>query len=240
MKKSVITIHLILLIVFGLILWSSLQFKSSEDFNYAIPKNYLGFGIDVSHHQGKIDWDTLFVQTLSPAINFVYVKATEGKDHIDREWEYNRTALLRKEIKHGAYHFFRPGTDPIEQVNHFLKHYKPQVADLAPVLDVEIEGISDQVLIQNVMIFLTELENRTGKRPIIYTSYHFYKTKFQNHFEKYKFWIAAYSEPFLLPKDERILYWQFTDQGDLPFHKGVKVDLNVSRVDFGYAQSPAH
>ncbi|HZH85741.1 MAG TPA: GH25 family lysozyme [Brumimicrobium sp.] len=240
MKKSVITIHLVFLIIFGLILWSSLQFKSSEDFNYAIPKNYLGFGIDVSHHQGKIDWDTLFVQALSPAINFVYVKATEGKDHLDREWEYNRAALLRKKIKHGAYHFFRPGTDPIEQVNHFLHIYKPQTTDLAPVLDVEIEGVSDQVLIQNVAIFLTELENRTGKRPIIYTSYHFYKTKFQNHFEKYKFWIAAYSEPFLLPKDERILYWQFTDQGDLPFHKGVKVDLNVSRVGFDSAHPPAH
>jgi lysozyme len=239
MKRASTIVPLVSLIIFGFILWSSLQFKSSSDFNYDIPKNYKGFGIDVSHHQGKIDWDTLFAQPLSPVIDFVYAKATEGQDHIDSEWEYNRAELLKNKVKHGAYHFFRPGTDPIEQVNHFLKNYKPQINDLAPVLDVEIEGVSDLILIQNVGKFLTELEKRTGKRPIIYTSYHFYRTKFKNKFEHHKFWIAAYSEPFLLPKDERILYWQFTDKGDLPFHKGVKVDLNVSRVDFGYAQSPA-
>ncbi|RYM34856.1 hypothetical protein ERX46_05630 [Brumimicrobium glaciale] len=231
-KRPVIIPLILFLIIFSLILWSSLQFKSSDDFNYAIPKNYKGFGIDVSHHQGKINWDTLFSKPLSPTIQFVYAKATEGKDHTDREWGYNRSELIRKKIKHGAYHFFRPETNPLEQVNHFLKQYQPRETDLAPVLDVEIEAISDEVLLENMKIFLVEVEERTGKRPIIYTSFHFYRTKFKNQFEDYKFWIAAYSEPFLLPKDERILYWQFTDQGDLPYHKNVKLDLNVSRVAF--------
>lgn len=232
-QKRPITILLILfLIIFGLILWSSLQFRSSDDFNYAVPKNYKGFGIDVSHHQGKINWDTLFHKPLTPAIQFVYAKATEGKGHIDREWEYNRAELIRKNIKHGAYHFFRPATDPLEQAIHFLNIYKPRDTDLAPVLDVEIEAVSDEVLFENMKIFLLEVEEKTGKRPVIYTSFHFYRTKFKNRFEEYKFWVAAYSEPFLLPKDERILHWQFTDKGDLPYHKKVKLDLNVSRVVF--------
>ena len=209
-----------------------MQFKGSDDFNYPVPKNYKGFGIDVSHHQGKINWDTLFHTPLSPAIQFVYAKATEGKDHLDTEWAYNRKELLRKNIKHGAYHFFRPATNPIDQANFFLSHYKSKESDLAPVIDVEIEGTSNEALIQSMSTFLTEVEKRTGKRPIIYTSFHFYRTKFQDHFQEYKFWIAAYSEPFLLPKDERILYWQFTDKGDLPYHKNVKLDLNVSRVSF--------
>src|SRR5690554_93446 len=232
MKKGVITIHLIFIIIFGSTLWSSLQFKSSKDFNYAIPNNYQSFGIDVSHHQGRINWDTLFAYPLTPPIHFVYLKATEGKDHVDREWEYNRAALLQKKVKHGAYHFFRPEVNAIEQVDHFLKHYQPQNNDLAPVLDVEIEASSDKVLIENVGLFLNEVEKRTGKRPLIYTSYHFYKTKFEDQFLNHKFWIARYSKPFLLPSDDRILYWQFTDQADLPFHKGIKVDLNVSNVEF--------
>lgn len=231
-KRPTIVIHLLFLLIFGLILWSSLQFRSSSDFNYSIPKNYKGFGIDVSHHQGKINWDTLFAKPLSPAIQFVYAKATEGKDHMDREWAYNRAKLIKKNIKHGAYHFFRPNTNPLEQANHFLNHYKPRVADLAPVLDVEVEAVSDEALLKGMNVFLIEVEKRTGKRPIIYTSFYFYRTKFKDHFEEYKFWIAAYSEPFLLPKDDRILYWQFTDNGDLPFHKNVKIDLNVSRVSF--------
>lgn len=232
MKQLADFINIAFLIVFILILWSSLQFKESSDFNYAIPKNYKSFGIDVSHHQGKINWDTLFHSSLTPKIQFVYAKATEGKDHLDREWEFNRKELLRKNIKHGAYHFFRPNTNPSAQAKHFLKHYKSRETDLAPVLDVEVEAISDHVLINNMKIFLSEIEEKTGKRPIIYTSFHFYRTKFQENFQDYKFWIAAYSEPFLLPKDKRILYWQFTDQGDLPFHKNVKLDLNVSRVAF--------
>jgi len=239
MKSASAFVPIIFLIIFSLVLWSSLQFKSSSDFNHAIPKNYNGFGIDVSHHQGKINWDILFAQPIIPAIQFVYAKATEGNKHVDREWKYNRAELLRKNIKHGAYHFFRPHTDPIEQVNHFLNHYTPQNNDLAPVLDVEVEGTTDELLIQSVKVFLKEVEERTGKRPIIYTSFHFYRTKFKNHFEKHKFWIAAYSEPFLLPKDDRILYWQFSEKGDLPFHKGVKVDLNVSRVGFDSAHPPA-
>ncbi|PWH86653.1 glycoside hydrolase family 25 protein [Brumimicrobium oceani] len=231
-KRSKTLPLFLILIVFSLILWSSLQFRVSDDFNYSIPKNYSGFGIDVSHHQGKIDWDTLFHRRLSPAIQFVYVKATEGGSHVDGEWNYNRLRLLDKKVKHGAYHFFRPGTPPLDQVDHFLKHYKPLTSDLAPVLDVEIEAVSDQELIRSMGLFLKEVEKRTGKRPMIYTSFHFYRTKFQDVFHDYKFWIAAYSEPFLLPKDERILYWQFTDQADLPFHKNVKLDLNVSRVNF--------
>ena len=231
-KRTAISPLLLPLLAFILILWSLLQFKSSDNFNYAIPNNYKGFGIDVSHHQGKINWDTLFSTPISPSIQFVYIKATEGKDHKDREWKYNREQLIKKNIKHGAYHFFRPETDPLEQFNHFLKQYQPRETDLAPVLDVEVEAISDQVLIENMKVFLVEVEKRTGKRPIIYTSYHFYRTKFKNQFKDYKFWIAAYSETFILPIDKRILYWQFTDKGDLPFHKNVKVDLNVSRISF--------
>ena len=231
-KRQSIFILLIFLAVFVLILWRSMYLRSTDDYNYVIPKNYKGFGIDVSHHQGKINWDTLFSAELYPKIQFVYLKATEGKAHLDREWKKNRETLVEKNIKHGAYHFFRPETNPLEQVNHFLKHYKPRTSDLAPVLDVEIEASSNDVLFKTMNIFLLEVEKRTGKRPIIYTSFHFYKTKFQKNFKDYKFWIAAYSEAFLIPKDKRILYWQFTDKGDLPFHKNVKLDLNVSRVEF--------
>nr|WP_299200989.1 GH25 family lysozyme [uncultured Brumimicrobium sp.] len=232
MKRTISIPLFVLLIIFGFILWNSLQYKKSDDFNFPIPTNYNSFGIDISHHQGKINWDTLFSGHISPAIQFVYVKATEGKSHIDHEWEYNRNALLKKKVKHGAYHFFRPEVNAIEQVDHFLKHYHPKNNDLAPVLDVEIEASSDKALIENVGLFLNEVEKRTGKRPLIYTSYHFYKTKFEDQFLNHKFWIARYSKPFLLPSDDRILYWQFTDQADLPFHKGIKVDLNVSSVEF--------
>ncbi|RFC54694.1 glycoside hydrolase family 25 protein [Brumimicrobium aurantiacum] len=232
-RKSVSLFTLLILIgAFLLILWNTMQFNNNNQFNQPIPTNYKGFGIDVSHHQGQINWDTLLSRKVTPQIQFVYLKATEGINHVDREWDYNRNKLLDLGIKHGAYHFFRPNIDPVTQAKHFLSNYKPLEKDLTPVLDVEIEGQTDDVLLQDVALFLSTIEKQTGKRPIIYTSFHFYRTKFQDSFLNYKFWIAAYSTPFVLPKDERILYWQFTDQADLPFHRGVKVDLNVSRINF--------
>src|SRR5690554_6281727 len=99
MKRFFHILNFLLLGFFGFTLWSTLQFNTSDDFNHTIPKNYKGFGIDVSHHQGKVDWNILFSQTLVPQIQFVYIKATEGKDHVDRKWTYNRTALIEKNIK---------------------------------------------------------------------------------------------------------------------------------------------
>ncbi|PKR81087.1 glycosyl hydrolase [Brumimicrobium salinarum] len=233
MKKSThLILHLIVLSFFGYLLWSSVVLKFKNDFNFVIPSNYASFGIDVSHHQGKIDWEALLQEDIQPQIQFIYAKATEGRDHLDSQWEYNRQKLIKLKAKHGAYHFFRPKTDSREQAIFFLKHYNPLPTDLAPVLDVELEGSSDEQLIKDVYTFLKTVEQETGKRPIIYTSYHFYQTKFKNEFQDYKFWIAAYSLPFILPKDKRILYWQFTDQAQLPHHEGIKIDLNVGRVQF--------
>lgn len=232
MKKVPTVINWIFIFAFGIILWNRMQYKKSEEFNYEIPKNYKSFGIDVSHHQGEIDWHSILSHQFTPHLDFIYLKATEGKDHIDSQWKQNRKQLLKAKKKHGAYHFFRPYTDPVLQAQHFLNHYKVEVNDLPPVIDVEVESSSDEQLVKDVTLYIKEIENKTGRRPIIYTSYHFYLTKFRNEFEDYKFWIAAYTKPFVVPKDERILYWQFTDQASLPFHKGIKVDLNVGRVHF--------
>ena len=44
-------------------------------------------GIDVSHHQGSIDWKK--VKRAKPDLAFVYVKCTEGKDYVDPKFKVN-------------------------------------------------------------------------------------------------------------------------------------------------------
>src|SRR5574343_1476928 len=62
----------------------------------SIPAGFPSFGIDISHHQGEIDWDELMVtEHYDTIIQFVYCKATEGSDHIDTQWERNRTILSK-------------------------------------------------------------------------------------------------------------------------------------------------
>ena len=49
------------------------------DFGKVSPKDYAVHGVDVSRWQGRIDWNTL----RSQGANFVYIKATDGGDHLD-------------------------------------------------------------------------------------------------------------------------------------------------------------
>src|SRR5690349_25115520 len=59
-------------------------------------------GIDVSHHQGHIKWAKL----PSQGVDFAYIKATEGSDHVDKRFLINWRAADRAGIDRGAYHFF--------------------------------------------------------------------------------------------------------------------------------------
>ena len=61
-------------------------------------------GIDVSHHQGSIDWSAV----AGDDVGFAFIKATEGGDHIDRRFEENWIGAAKAGIPRGAYHFFTP------------------------------------------------------------------------------------------------------------------------------------
>ena len=201
-----------------------------DDVVKSIPEGFPAFGIDVSHHQGKIDWEKLFVkERYDTIIHFVYCKATEGSDYLDTQWEKNRAELISLNIPNGAYHFFSPQTEPRPQAAHFLDHWKKSEMDLPPVLDVESEGFSDEDLIAKMKIWLTVVEDKTGMRPIIYTSLNFFETKFINDFKNYKFWIAAYSRKPECIDDSRIIHWQYSENGELP-GCDEKVDFNVSKI----------
>lgn len=198
----------------------------------SIPEGFPTFGIDVSHHQGEIDWEHLFVeQHFDTIIHFVYCKATEGTDHYDTQWEKNRKDLLKLNIPHGAYHFFNPNSDPELQADHFLKHWKKSDYDLPPVLDVETEGKNDRQLIEGMQIWLQRIEKKSGMRPVIYTSLNFFETKFMTVFKDYKFWIAAYSRRPQILEDSRIIHWQYSESGELPEIEE-NVDFNVSKIQY--------
>ena len=194
-----------------------------------IPYGFASFGIDISHHQGSIDWTKLMKQEhYDTVIHFVYCKATEGTDFLDSKWYENRKALRELDIAHGAYHYFR-NSDPILQAEHFMRHWIKRDGDLPPVLDVEYECFDNPDLYKNMTIWLEIVEFETGMRPVIYTSLHMYERKFPDHFFDYKFWIASYSRKPECLDDERIIHWQFTSKGELPNMKK-RVDMNVSKI----------
>jgi lysozyme len=193
-----------------------------------LPPSFKSHGIDISRYKGDIDWPTFFDQA---KISFVYCKATEGLSHVDAKYTSNRNKLRENNKAFGVYHFFRPKSDAETQAKHFLSNYKPRGNELPPVLDVETESVSDAKLIKGMKVWLELVEKKTGKRPVIYTSYHFYNTKFKNHFKNYQFWIANYSRRNDRMTDDRIIHWQYSDRGGIPGIEG-PVDLNFSKQEF--------
>jgi len=73
-------------------------------------------GLDLSHHNGKILYEGL------DTLDFVFLKATEGTTHIDRDFEMHYAGFQNKGIALGVYHFFRFDTDGKAQAKHFLNH----------------------------------------------------------------------------------------------------------------------
>ena len=224
-----------LLIASAVIVYFSFSEKKTmtvDTFKKSIPAGFESIGLDVSHHQGDINWEKLMVKSgFDSIIQFVYCKATEGNTHLDTKWERNRKALNNLGIPNGAYHFFIPTNPPRPQAEHFINNWKKRDIDLAPVLDVETEGFSDKDLIAKMKIWLTQVEQKSGVRPIIYTSLHFYETKFQNEFQDYQFWIASYSRKPSCINDKRIIHWQYSETGTLPGLSEL-VDLSVSKLKY--------
>lgn len=182
-------------------------------------------GIDVSHHQQRINWTEVSGRN---KIDFVFVKATEGGDFVDSLFCHNWTSLEAQGITRGAYHFFRPSTDAQLQARHFLATVDWKVGDLAPVLDIEkTDGVAPEVMLEGVRIWLLEVERAIGVRPVLYTNQDFYDKYLAGLFDEYPLWVARYSwlQP-VLSSGRAYDFWQFTDKGRLEGLKG-RVDLNL-------------
>lgn len=196
-------------------------------YGVCLPLGYKVHGIDVSHHQGTIDWNAVkATEKEEYPIRFAFMKATEGGDYKDRRFDENFRRVGEVGLIRGAYHFYNPNTDPIRQADFFISQVRLVKGDLAPVLDIERKPRDKAQLQADLMTFLHRLEQHYGVKPIIYTSYK-YRTRYLDNpkFDHYPFWIAHYYVD-ALSYEGAWHFWQHTDYGTVP---GIEhsVDLNV-------------
>ena len=199
------------------------------------PAGYEIHGIDISHHQGDIDWVELRDRGLinDTPIRFIMIKATEGATKIDDKFKSNFVNAREYGFTRGAYHFYSVHSPAKDQAAFFIKNVKLENGDLPPVLDVEHKpsGQNDKEFKQSVLEWLTIVEQHYGVKPIIYTYYKF-KTRYLDDpvFNEYPYWIAHY----YVDKVEYTgpwKFWQHTDAGKLPGIKGY-VDFNIYNGSF--------
>lgn len=192
------------------------------------PDGYSIRGIDVSHHQGEIDWDELrHAEIGSEPVSFIFIKATEGKSIIDENFKENFNNAKDNGLIRGAYHYYHPEVGADEQVDHFIRNVSLTVGDLPPVLDVEEMGkLTAEELQQGVKTWLTKAERHYGVKPILYTNYKFKQTYLNTpDFRDYPYWIAHYYVDSLAYKGAW-KFWQHTDRGRIDGIGGY-VDIDV-------------
>lgn len=193
-----------------------------------LPSGYSIMGIDISHHQGMIDWEKLHDAEIGQVpVSFVFVKATEGRETVDPNFMTNFVKAREQGMIRGAYHFFSTKAPAEEQAQNFIQQVKLEPGDLPPVLDIEHMGdLTPEQLRQRALVWLRIVERHYGVKPILYTYYKF-KQQYLNtkEFRRYPYWIAHYYVD-TLRYDGPWKFWQHTDRGRLDGIKGY-VDLNV-------------
>jgi len=185
-------------------------------------------GIDISHYQEDVDWDRLRNAELGGVpIRFIFIKATEGVNLIDENFNYNFYHARGNGFLRGAYHFFSPGSDPVKQAKHYCRIVQLDPDDIAPILDVETRGdLTEAQLRNNVIRWMDYVEQHYGATPILYTSYTFRRDYLNTpEFDRYPFWIAHYYVEHLRYKGPWT-FWQHSDRGHVDGIKG-EVDVNV-------------
>lgn len=170
--------------------------NSSNALNSVTDKNGILSGIDISHFQGD-EIDNLNSNT-SP-LTFVICKATEGLTYTDPDFKNNWTMIKQKGFIRGAYHFYHCADDPAQQADFFLATVGTfETTDFPPIVDFEENSIDkscDTSTIQtNLLQFLSILEQKTGKKPILYTDNNIGNSEITNPaFADYPLWIADYN-----------------------------------------------
>lgn len=199
-------------------------------FNYPSYSRFPVRGIDVSHHQGDINW----LMVKGDGVQFAFIKATEGGDQQDKKFQENWNGAKTAGIKRGAYHFFtfcRPGLD---QAKNFLSMVPRGEAELPPVLDLEFGGNcrrepSAQEIGSEIKNFLVAIRPLFSGRPILYVTPEFFDRYLANDrssFPEHVLWLRnVWHEPSQAVC-EKWSFWQFANRA---WVDGITkpVDLNV-------------
>jgi len=202
-----------------------------------------GYGIDVSRHQGAIDWPKVDAA-------WAYVKATEGVGFVDRMFgrQISIDPSLPEHLRAsgpllGAYHFARIDTgrnaqdDARNECEFFWATIEPARLPLRPALDVELGGIKRRDASYCREWWEAAIERMielTGQPPVIYTGRWTIQWAFRGAplppwLTRCPLWWAEYCAPHgprHVPPGWRLAAWQHTARGRCPGVRG-DVDLNL-------------
>ncbi len=210
------------------------MFDSYDDGVYKSRK-----GVDVSHHNGEIDWK----KVKKAGYDFAFLRlgyrgyGKEGKLLVDREFQSSFKKARAAGMDLGVYFFSQAinEEEAIEEANLTLRELNDSKLELPVVYDPEYikedeartDGLSKEQFTKNTLAFCKVIQD-AGYQPAIYSNLYCEDHMFDlSQLEAYPLWYADYRPEPQTPY--RFTFWQYSESGKVPgIHGGA--DLNVEFV----------
>lgn len=191
-------------------------------------------GIDVSHHNGTVDWD----KVKADEIDFAILRCGYGRKsvwQIDKQFERNYRECKRVGIPVGVYHYSyaKNADDARLEADFMLELISGKQFEYPVVFDIEDPGqeaYSRDVLTEITIAFCEKIE-AAGYYISIYSNADWFTNKLDlEKLKTYDKWLAHWTKS---PKWDNSFggLWQYTDSGRVDGIK-TKVDMNISYRDY--------
>jgi lysozyme len=195
--------------------------------NYPSNSTFPVRGVDISHHQGVVDWSRM----AGDGVHFAYIKASEGHSFKDDRFAPNWAGARQAGIVPGAYHFYSLCKSPDLQAANFLASAPPAAGVLPPAVDLEFGGNCDtrpdpESFRRDLEIFLRSVEKAWQRPVLLYVTPEFYPEYVKGYFPDNPLWVRSiFSGPRWAGFGSWEI-WQYANRGHV---QGVStfVDLNV-------------
>lgn len=191
-------------------------------------------GIDVSRHQGNIDWS----RVAQDGVEFAFIRAAyrgygTGKMEEDSYFDQNMRGAQAAGIKTGVYIYSQAITEEevLEEAELVLEKVAPYQLDCPIVFDVErvagANGRMNNITLEertNLALLFCQTIEAAGYKPMIYHNTEMGALMIDvETLEDYDKWFASYSETLYYPYEYKI--WQYSQSGRVA---GINTDVDLN------------
>jgi lysozyme len=188
-------------------------------------------GIDVSKYEGTIDWPAV----AAGGVAYAFVRVSDGLNSPDATFATNWAGSRAAGVIHGAYQYFEPAQDPIQQADMVLSKMGTfEADDLPPVIDVETTGgLAASGVAAAVQKWIDHVTAAIGRPPIIYTGGPFWDDSVGGANDTTSpLWHAQYTSaacPSIADPWKTWAFWQYTETGTIAGIPGASANTDVNR-----------
>ncbi|WP_283694318.1 GH25 family lysozyme [Clostridium perfringens] len=195
-------------------------------------------GIDVSEHQGRINWEQV-----KDHVDFVMLRAGYGRNNIDKQFIRNIEECNRLCIPVGIYWFSYAWNTEMarNEARYVLEAIKGYKVDYPISYDLEYDTlnyakkngvtIGKRLATDMINAFCSTIE-QAGYKAMNYANPDFINNKFYNNEVNYPLWLAWYGVSEDRAKAYNPSMWQYSESGSIPGIGTNSVDMNYCYKDF--------